>query len=78
MGWKYTSCPILNLCSLTPESSLPKGMLAELRDNRRGRKHRLRLSDAISCGLFLRDVGYWQREREVANEDDVTDCRRAP
>jgi hypothetical protein len=38
-------------------------MLAELRDDRLGRKHRLRLSDAISYGLFLRDVGYWQRER---------------
>ena len=34
------------------------GMLAELRDNK-AKKHRLRLSDAIGCGLFLRDVGYW-------------------
>jgi hypothetical protein len=22
LGWKYTSCPILNLCSLMPKSSL--------------------------------------------------------
>jgi Pyruvate/2-oxoacid:ferredoxin oxidoreductase delta subunit len=53
-------------------------MLAELRDDRRGRKHRLRLSDAISCGLFLRDVGYWQRERTRSDGQSCTRCSSSP
>jgi hypothetical protein len=43
-----------------------------------GKKHRLRLSDAISCGLFLRDVGYWQRERTRSDGQSCTRCSSSP
>jgi hypothetical protein len=56
----------------------PDGHAAELRDDRRGGKHRLRLSDAISCGLFLRDVGYWQRERTRSDGHSCTRCSSSP